>query len=234
MSDIALPYKKEVGEIAASLVQDGMVVGLGSGSTATCFIESLARRKAQQGLKCIGIPTSEKTAQLSTSLGIELTDFTHHSIIDVTFDGADEIERGSLNLIKGLGGALLREKIVAAASKKLVIVADETKLVSRLGEHTPIPVEVTRFGWESTAHQLSKLGASVAQRWGMNGKLFITDGGNIILDCHFGEVEDSAKLEKDIRNIVGVIDSGLFIGRASEVLIAGIHGIQRLEVEARK
>ncbi|QNT77476.1 ribose-5-phosphate isomerase RpiA [Entomobacter blattae] len=229
MSDIALPYKKEVGEIAASLVQDGMIVGLGSGSTATCFVESLGRRVTQQGLRCIGIPTSVATAKLAISLGIELTDFIHHSVIDVTFDGADEIEEGSLNLIKGLGGALLREKIVAAASKKLVIVADETKMVKQLGEHTPVPVEVTPFGWESTAHQLSHLGAQVAQRWGNDGKLFITDGGNIILDCHFKEVKDARKLERDIGSVVGVVESGLFIDRTAEVLIAGSHGIKRLE-----
>src|SRR5262245_1061701 len=136
--------KREAAEAAVELVQDGMVVGLGSGSTAAFAVEALARRH-RQGLRFLGIPTSERTAAQAAAAGIPLTSFAEHRQIDLTIDGADEVERGTLNLIKGLGGALLREKIVAAASQRLIIIADGTKLVDRLGAQTPVPVEVTAF-----------------------------------------------------------------------------------------
>src|SRR5436190_23910469 len=150
--------KRAAAEAAVELVEDGMVIGLGTGSTAAFAVEALARRH-RQGLHFIGIPTSERTAAQARAAGIPLTSFAQHRQIDLTIDGADEVERGTLNLIKGLGGALLREKIVATAGDRLIIVVDEEKLVAQLGDHTPVPVEVTQFGWQATAAKLAKLGA---------------------------------------------------------------------------
>jgi ribose 5-phosphate isomerase A len=205
-----------------------MVVGLGTGSTAAFVVEALGRRW-QQGLRFIGIPTSERTAAQAKSLGIELADLAQHPEIDLTIDGADEIERGSLNLIKGLGGALLREKIVAAASRRLVIIADDRKLVDHLGEHTPVPIEVTPFGWQSAALRLGRLGAAVSPRHDRAGSLFVTDGGNLILDCAFGVIRDPATLERRIGEVVGALESGLFIGRTSLAIVAGAGGVTRYE-----
>jgi ribose 5-phosphate isomerase A len=228
MDDPAAALKRQVGEDAAALVEEGMVVGLGTGSTAAFVIEALGRRWSE-GLRFVGIPTSTRSGAQAASLGIALSDFAHHAEIDLTIDGADEIERGSLHLIKGLGGALLREKIVAAASRRLVIIADDRKLVDHLGQHTPVPVEVTPFGWESAALQLGRLGSAVSPRHDRAGSLFVTDGGNMILDCAFGVIEDPASLERRIEEIVGVIESGLFIGRASLAIVAGQHGIDRYQ-----
>ena len=228
MDDPASALKRQAGGEAASLVEDGMVVGLGTGSTAAFVIEALGRRWSE-GLRFTAIPTSERSAAQARQLGIALSDFAHHSRIDLTIDGADEIERGSLNLVKGLGGALLREKIVAAASHRLVIVADDSKLVRHLGERAAVPVEVTPFGWESAALRLGQLGAAVSPRRDRAGSLFVTDGGNLILDCAFGVIEDPAALEARIGAIVGVIESGLFIGRASLAIVAGAAGIVRHE-----
>ena len=226
MDDPAAALKRRAGEAAAELVEDGMVVGLGTGSTAAFVIEALGRR-VSEGLRFVAIPTSERSAARARDVGIELTDFAHHAEIDLVIDGADEIERGSLNLIKGLGGALLREKIVAAASKRLVIIADDRKLVDHLGEHTAVPVEVAAFGWESAAHQLGLLGAAASPRRDRAGTLFVTDGGNMILDCRFGIIENPARLERQIGEIVGVLESGLFIGRAALALVAGADGVAR-------
>jgi ribose 5-phosphate isomerase A len=228
VDDPEAALKRQVGEAAASLVEDGMVVGLGTGSTAAFVIEALGRRWSE-GLRFVGIPTSERSAGMASALGIELSNFTRHAEIDLTIDGADEIERGTLHLIKGLGGALLREKIVAAASRRLVIIADERKMVDHLGEHTPVPVEVTPFGWERAALQLGRLGCAASPRKDRAGSLFVTDGGNLILDCAFGVIENPAVLERRIREIVGVIDSGLFIGRAALAIVAGNSGIVRYQ-----
>ncbi|WP_338034026.1 ribose 5-phosphate isomerase A [Lichenicola cladoniae] len=161
---------------------------------------------------------------------MEIVTFGTHPVIDLAIDGADEIEHGTLNLIKGLGGALLREKIVVAAAKRMVVVADDRKMVHRLGEHTPVPVEVSPFGWESAAHQLGQLGARVTPRRSAQGQLFVTDGGNMILDCALGPIEDPAATEQAIRAIVGVFECGLFIGRSSLALVAGQGGVVRYEV----
>src|SRR5690349_23083710 len=166
--------KRAAAEAAAELVQDGMVVGLGTGSTTSFAVEALARRH-RQGLRFLGIPTSERTAARAAALGIPLTSFREHREIDLTIDGADEVERGTLNLIKGLGGALLHEKIVAAASRRLAIVVDGLKLVDRLGARTPIPVEVVAFGLEATQAALESIGASVGLRQSATGEPLITD-----------------------------------------------------------
>jgi ribose 5-phosphate isomerase A len=220
--------KRAAAEAAVELVQDGMVVGLGTGSTAAFAVEALGRRHGE-GLQFIGIPTSERTAALAKAANIPLTSFAEHRQIDLTIDGADEVERGTLNLIKGLGGALLHEKIVAAASRRLAIVVDGLKLVDRLGARTPVPVEVVAFGLEATQAALESIGATPRLRRSATGDSFITDSGNRILDCSFGPIADPARLEERIRRVVGVVESGLFIGRANVVFVANTSGVHRLE-----
>jgi ribose 5-phosphate isomerase A len=220
--------KRAAAEAAVELVQDGMVVGLGTGSTATFAVEALARRH-REGLQFIGIPSSERTAAQAKAANIPLTSFAEHRQIDLTIDGADEVERGTLNLIKGLGGALLHEKIVAAASRRLAIVADGLKLVDRLGARTPVPVEIVAFGLEATQTALESIGATARLRRSATGDSFITDSGNRILDCSFGPIADPARLEERIRRVVGVVESGLFIGRANVVFAANTSGVHRLD-----
>ena len=221
-------FKRAAATAAVALVQDGMVVGLGSGSTAAFAIEALARRH-RQGLRFVGIPTSEHTATQAAAAGIPLTSFDKHRQIDLTIDGADEVERGTLNLVKGRGGALLREKIVAAASRRLAIVVDDVKLVDRLGTRTSVPVEVVAFGLEATQATLEVLGASAQLRLSTTGEPFVTDNGNRILDCNFGPIADPARLDERIRRVVGVVESGLFIGRADPVFVAGATCVHRLD-----
>ena len=231
MTDTQDEQKQAVGEAAAQLVEDGMVVGLGTGSTARFLVEALGRRVRDGALKIVAIPTSERTAEQARSVGIPLVGLDTHPRIDLTIDGADEIELGSLALIKGLGGALLREKIVAAASARLVIIADETKLVKRLGRRTPVPVEVVRFGWQATAAHLGELGARPTLRHAGGDVPFITDGGNLILDCKFDGIADPRASELAIDDVVGVVESGLFVARAESALVAGIDGVRRVTRE---
>jgi len=218
--------KREVGEQAAALVEDGMVVGLGTGSTATCFIDSLIHR-ARRGLSIACIPTSERSAAQARAGGLTLVDFSTHSSIDIAIDGADEIKRDSLDLVKGLGGALLREKIVASAARKLVIIADSAKLVDWLGTTCPVPVEVTRFGWQLTQHRLRAIGAEATRRQSTDGDAFVTDGGNYIIDCRFDGIADAGTLDRKLRGIVGVVENGLFVAMASLALVADDTGVTR-------
>jgi ribose 5-phosphate isomerase A len=211
---------------AVEFVESGMVVGLGTGSTADFVVEELAARVAQ-GLAVIAIPTSEHTAGLARRLGIPLASLAEHRRIDLAIDGADEVQRGTLDLIKGRGGALLREKIVAAASQRFIVVVDQEKLVDRLGEHMPVPVEVAQFGWQATAAALEKLGAEPELRRTGDGP-FVTDGGNFILDCHFGPLDAPQHTERLIKMTVGVVESGLFIGRSSAVIVATEGGVDIL------
>ena len=227
MSDRRDALKRAAALRAVAEVEDGMVVGLGTGSTAAFVVEELAARVAR-GLRIAGIPTSERTAAMAKRLGIPIAGFAEHQRLDLTIDGADEVERKTLHLIKGLGGALLREKIVAAASRRLVIVVDREKLVDRLGERSPVPVEVAQFGWQATAAALARLGAVPRLRAAQTGEPFLTDGGNYILDCRFGPIADPAALERDIAMTVGAIESGLFIGRAAAVVNASEEGVEVL------
>lgn len=223
-------YKQKVGEVGASLVTSGMKVGLGSGSTAACVVQVLGKRWQEEGLRFVGVPTSIETAHLAQSFGIELTTLGACPELDLDIDGADEVTRQGFNLIKGLGGALLREKIVRYAAKKFVVVVDERKMVDQLGDHTPVPVEVTPFGWEATAKHLEKIGAKISIRLKKESKdFFLTDGSNMILDCNFGLITDPVKLEKEINTIVGVMECGLFIHCTDEVLIAGHDGLHHLK-----
>jgi ribose 5-phosphate isomerase A len=220
--------KEEAAQAAADLIEDGMVVGLGSGSTATLLVAAVGRR-VQTGLRLIGIPTSEQTADQARSLNIPLSTLGEHPHIDVDFDGADEVELNSLNLSKGGGGNLLREKLVAIASDRLVIIVDDRKLVSRLGERAPIAVEVVPFGWETTERRLKDMGGNPTLRHQSNGEIFITDGGHYILDCAFGPIASAIELAAKLDSVVGVVEHGLFIGMTSKVIIGGTAGVTSLD-----
>ena len=219
--------KRAAAQRAIEEVEDGMVIGLGTGSTAAFVVEGLAARVAE-GLQVVGVPTSERTAAQARRLGIPIATFAEHQRLDLTIDGADEVALGTLDLIKGLGGALLREKIVAAASSRLIIVVDQEKLVERLGEHTPVPVEVTQFGWQVTAVTLARLGCTPQRRYTIGEQPYITDGGNYILDCRFGPLADPSIIEQRIAMTVGTMESGLFVGRTSIVVVASTTGVEVL------
>jgi ribose 5-phosphate isomerase A len=219
--------KRLAAEAALAEVEDGMVLGLGSGSTAAVAVEALAARVAN-GLDVVAIPTSEWTAAQARRLGIRLSSFAEHRRIDMTIDGADEVEIGTLNLIKGRGGALLREKIVASASDRMIVIVDESKLVDRLGQHAPVPVEIVAFGWQVTLDRLADLGARPTLRV-VGDEPCRTDSGNHIADCTFGEIGDAADLERRLAAITGVIESGLFVGLAARVVVGTRSGIRVLE-----
>ncbi|MGH9684844.1 MAG: ribose-5-phosphate isomerase RpiA [Candidatus Acidiferrales bacterium] len=221
-------WKKAAAEAAAKLVDEGMVVGLGTGSTAAFLVSALGRRIAEENLRILGIPTSKQTAAHAQSLNIPLTTFAEHGHIDLTIDGADEIEPRTLGLIKGHGGALLREKIVAAASRRMIVVADESKIVERLGARESVPVEVVPFGWQVTLRRLEKLGASATLRPCSDNQTFVTDGGNYIIDCKFDAIANPKELANHLDHIVGAIENGLFLGLASEAIIGGRDGIRIL------
>jgi ribose 5-phosphate isomerase A len=231
--------KRAAAEAAVTQIEDGMIVGLGTGSTALLALDALAKR-VRQGLRVTGVPTSEHIAARARELDIALTTLNDHPYLDLDIDGADEVERGSLNLIKGKGGALLREKIVAAASKRFIVIADQSKLVDRLGEKTAIPVEVARFGWKATAGKVEALGCRPALRLNADGSEFLTDGGNFILDCSFGPLADSVfaaslrarALTRELDSIVGVMEHGLFLGMASLVIIGEAGGVSTYEGRA--
>jgi ribose 5-phosphate isomerase A len=212
---------------AVAEVEDGMVVGLGSGSTAAFALAGLAQRVAV-GLRVTGIATSEATAALARRLGIPLASFDEHRRIDLTIDGTDQVERATLHLIKGQGGALLREKIVAAASARLIVAIDESKLVDRLGGRTPLPVEIVPFGWQTTIDRLAELGCTPRLRMA-GGRPFTTDGGNYVADCAIPEIPDPAALEARLSSVVGVIETGLFIGMASTLMVGRPAGVEVIE-----
>jgi len=216
--------KRAAAERAVEFVENGMVLGLGTGSTAALVVERLAQRVAS-GLSVVAIPTSEHTAAQAHRLGIPLASFAEHRRLDLAIDGADEVARGSLDLIKGRGGALLREKIVAAASARFVVVVDDKKLVDRLGQEAPVPVEIVQFGWQAAAAALERLGAEPQLRRGDGGP-FVTDGGNFILDCRFGPIDDPQRIEQQINLVVGVVENGLFVSRSSAVVVASEGGIE--------
>jgi ribose 5-phosphate isomerase A len=209
--------KEAAARAGLSYVRDGQIVGLGSGSTATIAIRLLAER-VRAGLKIQGIPTSVASRDLAAELGIPLTTFEECQQIDVTIDGADEFDP-RLNLIKGGGGAMLREKIVASASKQMVVVTDSSKQVSTLGKF-PLPVEVIGFAEPLVAKKLTDLGARVVRRQDASGKPYLTDEGHHILDCHFGQIPDPIALNTKLCDLPGIVEHGLFVGMASVVLMA--------------
>ncbi|MFB3162273.1 ribose-5-phosphate isomerase RpiA [Neobacillus sp. 179-J 1A1 HS] len=206
--------KKEVGEKAIEFINDGMIVGLGTGSTVYYFISKLGEL-VQQGLSIKGVPTSKQTEKLARELGIPLVSFHQIEQIDVAIDGADEVDF-DLNLIKGGGGALLREKIIAKAAKTFIVVADSQKNVETLGTF-PLPIEVVPFGFEMTMKYIRELGGNPTLRQ-RRGTPFITDNGNYIIDSSFQEINQPEELEKNLNLLPGVVDNGLFVGIADTVI----------------
>lgn len=207
--------KKAVGEKAVEFVENGMVIGLGSGSTMYWTLKKLGEL-IEEGLSIKGIPSSKRTERLAHTFGIPLTSFSEVDMLDLAIDGADEIDP-SFNLTKGGGGSLVREKIVDFHAKKLIIVADESKLVPHLGKF-PLPVEVLPFGWELTAQKINKLGATTSLRK-TEGSPFISDNGNYILDCTFETEFHPEELHKDLKQILGVVETGLFVHMVDAVII---------------
>jgi ribose 5-phosphate isomerase A len=227
----ARQMKIKAAEAALSYVEDGMRLGIGTGSTAEEFVRLLAEKVAG-GLKVQGVPTSERTARLCVELGIPLKSLEELPQLDLTIDGADEVD-GNLSLIKGGGGALLREKIVAAASSRTIVIADESKVVETLGAF-PLPIEINAFGLASTRIAIEAL----ASRLGLTGELklrgtedgpFTTDGGHLIFDASFGRIPDSETLANQLNAIPGVVEHGLFINMASLAIIAGPDGARAMQ-----
>ena len=220
--------KVAAAKAGAALVEDGLIVGLGSGSTASIAIDVLGQRVAR-GLRITGIATSTQTERDARRLGIPLSTLEEHAHVDITLDGADEVEIGSLNLLKGRGGALLREKIVAAASDQLIVLVDETKLADRLGAQSSVAVEVVPFGWRATARMIETIGASVRLRTMPEGDPFVTDNGNYILDCAFGPIDDPEHLQRQLDGTIGIVEHGLFLGMASKIVVGGSEAVRILQ-----
>ena len=219
--------KEIAGRKAVEQVRDGMVVGLGSGSTAEQAILALGERCAAEGMDIRCVPTSEASGRLGREVGLQVASLEEEPAIDLTIDGADEVDPG-LNLVKGLGGALLREKIVAAASAREIIIVDPSKLVDRLGTRSPLPVEVLPFARALARTRLMELANSVAMRTTPEGREYLTDNGNVILDCIFDDgIEDAGTLEETINRIPGVVENGLFVGLADLVVIGQEDGTCR-------
>jgi ribose 5-phosphate isomerase A len=217
--------KKLAAEKAVSFLDDGMTIGLGTGSTAYWAIEKIGEKVKNEGWNIKAIATSVVSEEQARGLGIPIFDFSSISTIDVTIDGADEVDP-KLQLIKGGGGALLREKIVATNSKQMIVVADESKWVETLGKF-PLPVEVVHFGWERTFHKLQMLGCEAKRR--MKGTdPYLTDNGNYIVDCAFGEIKDPPLLQELINAITGVVDNGLFIHIATKLVLGFNNGETRV------
>ena len=217
--------KRMAARCALEFVEDGMLLGLGSGTTSAIFIEELGER-VKQGLRVRGIATSIASQQLAESLSIPITNFDESPVLDLAIDGADEIGPG-LALIKGGGGALLREKIVESASRKFIVIADSSKLVDQLGRF-PLPVEVIKMALPIVTRKLEALGLKPKLRHHPDGSIYITDEGNYLLDCACGAIANPAKTAAEIRGIAGVVEHGLFLGMASLALIAGNQGVTKI------
>jgi ribose 5-phosphate isomerase A len=221
--------KRQAAERAAELVENGMKLGLGTGSTARLVLEALAARRGRGEIAdIVGVPTSTGTREHATRLGIPLATIDDEPRLDLTLDGADEVDP-SLDLIKGLGGALLWEKIVAAASARLVIVVDESKRVERLGTRAPLPVEVVPFGWRTSFDPIMRVGAEPERRLRADGSPFVTDGGHYIVDCRFPDgIDEPGDVERQLLRSPAVVDTGLFLGMADTVIVAARSGVELL------
>lgn len=221
-------YKREAAERAVDFVESGMNVGLGTGSTAVFATRRLGLLVVQGTLHHItGFATSEATAEEARRIGIPMMTEELPQNLDLTIDGADEVDP-ELNLIKGGGGALTREKIVAQASRRVIIVVDETKLSPRLGTHWSVPIEVLAFGWRSQMRFLESLGGSVTVRRDSDGSQVATDSGNMILDCHFGPIPDAHALATRLGERAGIVEHGLFLNLATDLVVAGENGVRQI------
>lgn len=225
-------WKREAAAVAVELVRSDSVIGLGTGSTSAHFLRMLGERLRDGRLHNVtGVPTSEGAARLARAAGIPITSLDEHPVLELTVDGADEVEPG-LDVIKGGGGALLREKIVAQATKRLVIIIDESKLSEKLGVTWAVPVEVIRFGCTTQQAFLEELGAKVDLRRTASGEPLQTDQGNLILDCRFGPINDPLALACILDKRAGIVEHGLFLGMVDEVIVAGEGGVRRLHRNA--
>ncbi|MFO7644643.1 MAG: ribose-5-phosphate isomerase RpiA [Desulfosarcina sp.] len=225
MVESYLLLKQKAGYAAVDFVESGMVVGLGTGSTSVWAVKRLAELLGKGKLADIlAVATSTATEEQAGKLEIPVTTLESCSHVDLTIDGADEVDY-DLNLIKGAGGALLREKIVAQASRRLIIVVDESKLSSRLGVKQSLPVEVIPFGWKTQQEFLEDLGAEVRLRIGTDEKAFVTDQGNYILDCRFGPIQDAIALAGRLKARSGIVEHGLFLRMATDLIVAGSKGV---------
>jgi ribose 5-phosphate isomerase A len=224
--------KRAAAARALDFVHDGMKLGLGTGSTAEAFLDALAER-VRAGLKVIGTPTSERTREKASALSIPVSELDALAPLDLVIDGADEADQ-NLDLIKGGGGALLREKIVAASAARMIVIADDTKLVRRLGAF-PLPIEVIAFGHRTTASRIVAVASALGYAHmtpklrTKDGQPFRTDGGNVIYDCPFQEIADAPALAASLSVITGVVEHGLFVGLASHLVIAGASGVRVIE-----
>lgn len=226
MSDVSAA-KQAAARAAADLVEDGMRLGLGSGSTFLLVLEALAERRKAGRLDIAGVPTSAATAAAAGRLGIPLLTLDDVEVLDLAIDGADQVDPRK-NLVKGGGGALVREKIVAAAARELLVVVDDRKLVDVLGTSFPLPVEVMQFGWQQAMHAIAATGCECSRRQTADGQPFVSDNGNFIVDCAYaGGIEDPAFLHDALNAIPGVIDNGLFVGMANRVIVARTDGSTR-------
>ena len=215
--------KRQAALRAADYVTDGMVVGLGTGTTAKHLIEALGERVAR-GLSIQAVPTSHDTAALARKSGIPLVDSDNAWTIDVAIDGADQVDP-AFNLVKGGGGALLKEKIVAAAARRFIVMVDQTKLVPALGGSFPLPIEVVPFGWGSTARHIERASGGTAVLRERGGVVFETEAGHVILDLHMPKIDDPAHLEVELNQIPGIVETGLFIGRTSILIVGRPQGV---------
>lgn len=224
--------KRQAAERAVDLVEPGMKLGLGTGSTARFVLEAIAARWERGELEgIVGVPTSSDTRTRATEMGIPLATLDDEPHLDLTLDGADEVDPG-LDLIKGLGGAFLWEKIVAAASDRLVIVVDESKLVDRLGTRSPLPVEVIPFGWRTLLDPLRAMGVEFALRETTEGDPFVTDGGHWIVHCEFpGGITDPRRVEARLRELPAVVETGFFIGMADTIVVGKAAGTELVHRE---
>jgi ribose 5-phosphate isomerase A len=225
---VILRLKQQAAERAVEFIESGMVIGLGHGSTAIFAVRRLAKLLQTGTLSAIlGIPCSTQVEAEARQLGIPLATLDEHPVIDLTIDGADEVGP-NLDLIKGAGGALLREKIVAQVSRREIIVIDESKLSSALGTHSVLPVEVVPFGWRAQAAYLETLGARVSVRQNSKWTFSTTDQGNLIIDCTFGPIAQPALLGAKLGERAGIVEHGLFLGLATDVIVAGAEGVRHL------
>jgi ribose 5-phosphate isomerase A len=225
--DTVARLKRMAAARAVDMVQSGMVLGLGHGSTTRPAVDILGERVGSGILQdIVGVPTSEQTAAQARALGIPLTTLVEHPVLDLAIDGADEVDP-DLNLIKGLGGALMREKIVEIAARRFVVVVDESKLVKRLGTRGPLPVEVTQFAWDAHAGWLESLGCQAELRREPEGAPFVTDNGNYIIHCTFPDgISDPMALARTLIERPGILEHGLFLAMATEVVVAGVAGVR--------